>query len=140
MTCTNSSIDYCTDCLISQMHSENSHPVTHKFVIVRGSDDMEASSSDSESTPAYSDKNEACSSGDETADLEVKREYSLSDLGLDENSGGLPDGDGQSDSDYAVSKHKNEIMDILAENPKDTSYDYLRSLIDAEFKENDIMC
>lgn len=100
VTCINSSVDFCTDCLVTQMYSKNSHPVTHKFVIIRGSDDREASSSDSESEPS-SDKNEECSSS----------AGSISDLEMDANS------KAQSEpSDFEETKNTYDILNNFENN------------------------
>lgn len=34
-TCLNNSIDFCTDCMISQLYSNNTHPLSHSFIVVR---------------------------------------------------------------------------------------------------------
>ncbi|XP_022909965.2 ZZ-type zinc finger-containing protein 3 [Onthophagus taurus] len=34
-TCQTSSVDYCTDCMLTQMYSATKHPLSHKFSIVR---------------------------------------------------------------------------------------------------------
>lgn len=128
------------------MYSENSHPVAHKFVIIRGNDDVAESSSDSESIPA-SEKNDACSSSDEISDSGVKREYNLSDLGVDENSDSLPafntDGDYQSDfvenSVTNYTKENSKITEAVVEITEDAPYNYLCSVISNDFEDTDMM-
>ncbi|KRT83079.1 hypothetical protein AMK59_4822 [Oryctes borbonicus] len=46
-TCDPKSVDFCTDCMLSQMYTDNKHPLTHKFLIVR--DDKTVISTDSSS-------------------------------------------------------------------------------------------
>ncbi|KAI4471288.1 zinc finger zz domain containing 3 [Holotrichia oblita] len=46
-TCDPKSIDFCTDCMLSQMYTDNKHPLTHKFLIIR--DDKTIISTDSSS-------------------------------------------------------------------------------------------
>ena len=40
MDCTNLSVDYCTDCVVTQMESSNPHPLTHRIVEVRRSEQI----------------------------------------------------------------------------------------------------
>ncbi|XP_044763506.1 ZZ-type zinc finger-containing protein 3 [Coccinella septempunctata] len=52
-TCIQESVDFCTDCLVSQIYSENPHPMSHRFVTLPHPDDSNSnmsSDSDSEST------------------------------------------------------------------------------------------
>lgn len=98
-------MDFCTDCLVTQMCSENSHPTTHKFAIVRGGDEAAVSSSDSESGES-SEKDEDCSNS------------SVSDLEMDENSNSFP------------ANMKSDSEEISSTNVlEDTPYDYLCSVI-----------
>lgn len=127
------------------MYSENNHPLTHEFAIIRGNDDVAVSSSDSDSTP-LSERNEPCSSSDEIADMEKKREYNLSDLEMDENSGSLPafntDEEKQSDSEgnsINFSQQNSEAGQAFIKNATDTPYDYLCSVISDNFVENDML-
>lgn len=46
-TCDPKSVDFCTDCMLSQMYTDNRHPLTHKFLIMR--DDKTVISTDSSS-------------------------------------------------------------------------------------------
>lgn len=34
-TCSQESIDFCSDCLVSQLYSDRQHPLDHKFVGIR---------------------------------------------------------------------------------------------------------
>lgn len=120
------------------MYSEESHPITHKFAVIRGSNDVAASSSDSESSPT-SEKNRASSSSDENVESEEREEYKLSDLGMDDNSSSLPIGANiKSDPEETFDsspKGETVISEVVFEQPADTSYDYLCSAVDSNFED-----
>lgn len=46
MTCDDDSIDFCSDCLISQLQNESPHPMSHTFVAFRVTTDMQTQSDD----------------------------------------------------------------------------------------------
>lgn len=108
-------MDFCTDCLVSQMCSENSHPTTHKFAVVRGGDEAAVSSSDSESGES-SEKDEDCSSSGGSGG-------SVSDLEMDENSNSFPTS--KMEADMKSDSEEMSSMNVL----EDTPYDYLCSVI-----------
>lgn len=130
------------------MYSENSHPVAHRYVVIRGNDDVAASSSDSESAPV-SERNEAgsSSSSDEISNSGEKREYTLSDFGLDDDSSSLPDlhtnGDIQCGyeviSETKIKQENGEIKETVVEFTEDAPYDYLCSLLNNDFEDTNTM-
>lgn len=61
--CSSDSVDYCTDCMMSQLYSETPHSLSHKFIIVRSDKEIvNSSSSDVDSQSGESSaKNDECS-------------------------------------------------------------------------------
>lgn len=56
-TCVYETVDFCSDCLVSQLYSESPHPVFHRFVTSPGLENSHrviSSDSDSESTNDHS--------------------------------------------------------------------------------------
>lgn len=116
-----------------QMYSENSHPLQHRFAVVRGADEEPATSSDSE-TSISSEKIEEDNSSSTDGVSTMKVEYGLSDLEMDENSNGLVK-DSERDEEAAAdfSNQDSEVSSNFGQNSGDTPYDYLCSVInDAE--------
>lgn len=62
-TCTQESIDFCSDCLVSQALSESCHPVSHKFIGLRVSN---ANSLDTSALFSFGDESENDDENEET--------------------------------------------------------------------------
>lgn len=62
--CITESIDFCNDCLIAQLYSDNCHPLTHKLIVIRGTGDPDTSmSEDSDSASEFTNTNSEISDG-----------------------------------------------------------------------------
>lgn len=115
------------------MYSEVSHPLTHKFSIVRNNNNESTFNSDTESNTS-SEKNRNSSSSDEGSDSRKPQEYGLSDLEMDENSDTLM-ADTEAKDSEDVKKDTSSTLTVLESNnqfdedSEDTPYAYLCSVL-----------
>lgn len=117
------------------MYSENSHALTHEFVVIRGNNDVAESSSDSESVK--SETYNGSNTWDE--DSEKKRECNLSDLGMDDSSS-LPtyNTDGE-ESSVNFSEQGTVISEVFIKSDlEERSNDYLYSVIGNNFEDTEM--
>ncbi|KAL3283901.1 hypothetical protein HHI36_018070 [Cryptolaemus montrouzieri] len=138
-SCADESVDFCTDCLLSQLYSENPHPLSHTFITLPHSDDPNFNmSSDSESGSANeTSNNNDISDSDVSApsnfSLEKSTPFSSPNSMEKSSKNGLKKSpDGPTVNNFEVDKFLNELMyaeekETNTYSTQDIGYSYLHT-------------
>lgn len=115
-TCTDNSVDFCTDCVLSQMYTENCHPLTHRLFCYRNaelnlSDSDSNMGSDQESSHINSDSSDSDLNEEDNEHSQVQSEMLNGVCNIDTTSG---------------SNNKDLELDAFCDDDN-VSYNYLHS-------------
>ncbi|KAF5280551.1 hypothetical protein FQR65_LT00302 [Abscondita terminalis] len=99
-TCTDDSVDFCSDCVIAQMYSGKAHPLSHKLNIIRGN---------ASENVAYQSDNSSNGSMSESAFDSSNKNFGSSN----NSSGGNSDVDSQDLDHHSIKEEQMDLDDYV---------------------------